>query len=67
MVPSGLFLSPLLCSKKASQSILVSALAKLVLARSALEGEKVEAGFRGRRGSDPRTLDNGIFSPPSLL
>lgn len=39
-VPSSLFLSPSLCPEKANQSVLLSALRKLALARSALEGGK---------------------------
>lgn len=63
MVPSSLFLSPSLCPKKASQSILLSALGKLALARSELQGEKVGAGFRGRRGGGSRSCDHEIFFP----
>lgn len=63
-MPPSLFSSLLLWPKRASQSLLLSALGKLVLARSALEGEKVGAGFRGREGGATRTCD--IF-PPSQL
>lgn len=39
----------------------LSALGELVLARSALEGGKMGAGFRGRRGGDLRTYDMAYF------
>lgn len=39
----------------------LSALGKLVLARSVLEGEKAGAGFRGRRGGDSKTYDMAYF------
>lgn len=61
-VPSSLCLSPSLCPKKANQSVLLSALRKLARARSALEGGKAGAGFRGRRGGDTRTWDVAYFS-----
>lgn len=63
-MPPSLFLSLLLCPKRASQSLLLSALGKLVLARSTLGGEKVGDGFRGRGGGGSRTCD--IYFPSQL-